>query len=516
MTSVRARLLVSLGSNVARAALSFLTGLIVARALMPSTYGGLMFLLGSFVALRPLLDMGASNAFFTFMSQRRRSAGFVLYYFGWLALQLLVALLVVGFLLPDSIFQRVWLGYQREVVVLALMASFGQQQLWQAVGQVGESARQTFKVQMLNMLVVIFYTAAVALLAVLHRLSIDVVLGIMITQYGVGAAFAWLVLRRSWQHDGQPREELRFWPMLREYGTYCRPLIALSIISFAFDFADKWLLQRFGGAAQQGYFQVANQFSAISLLATASILNVFWKEIAAAWAENDRVRVGYLYKKVNRSLVMLGAILTGFLLPWSKEIVLLLLGDMYLKAWPVFAIMLLYPIHQSMGQIGGTMLYATGQTRKYMAVSAGVMLFSIPFSYFMLAPQSSAGIPGLGLGAAGMAAKMVLLGIASVNVQAWVIARFCNWKMDWLFQVVGIGLMLVLGFAARWTIGIFLETSGSSFASLLLPVLATSLLYGALVLAALWRLPWLLGMEQTEMARLLGWISSSFKRKKLA
>jgi hypothetical protein len=189
---------------------------------------------------------------------------------------------------------------------------------------------------------------------------------------------------------------------------------------------------------------------------------------------------------------------------------------MYLKAWPVFAIMLLYPIHQSMGQIGGTMLYATGQTRKYMAVSAAMMLFSIPFSYFMLAPPASPGIPGRGLGAAGMAAKMVLLGIASVNVQAWVIARYCNWKIDWLFQVVGIGLMIVLGFAARAGVGIFFETSETSLASLLLPVLATGLLYCALAAAALWRLPWLLGMERAEMARLLGWISGSFKRRKPA
>ena len=71
-TSVKLRLVVSVGSNALRALISFFTGLLIARALNPAGYGDLMFLLGSFVAIRSLLDMGSSSAFFTFLSQRSR------------------------------------------------------------------------------------------------------------------------------------------------------------------------------------------------------------------------------------------------------------------------------------------------------------------------------------------------------------------------------------------------------------------------------------------------------------
>lgn len=494
--SIKKRLLISVGSNVVRAAITFATGLIIARALRPSAYGDLMFLLGSFIALRPLLDMGASTAFFTFLAQRARDRGFYLLYFGWLAAQFLLALLLLGLLLPQSVFDRIWLGHDRSLVMLAFVASFMQQQVWQTVGQVGESARRTVEVQSLNLIVALIYISSAALLAALGAVSVEKILLLLIAQYVLATLFAVRRLSGSAVVSGAGFSASK---TLGEYWHYCRPLIALSLISFAFDFADKWLLQRFGGAVQQGYFQVANQISAISLLATASVLNVFWKEIASAWADGDMDRVARLYRKINRGLVMLGALLTGFLLPWAQQIVGIVLGEAYLPAWPVLAIMLVYPIHQSMGQIGGTMLYASAQTKKYMTVSAVVMLTSIPLSYFVLAPRAGLWVSGLDLGAVGLALKMVVLGVVSVNVQAWVIGRACGWKLDWAFQIVGITLVIAFGYIASYAVRMVWNVDGVHFAGLLAPILAAGLLYAAMVALALWQWPWLVGLDRADL-----------------
>src|SRR3989442_12337592 len=110
-TSVKTRMLVSIGSNALRAALSFFTGVVIARSLDPSGYGDLMFLLGSFAAIRMLLDMGCSSAFFTFLSRRSRGRRFYLLYFAWLALQVVITVIVVGLLIPSSLLHRIWLGH---------------------------------------------------------------------------------------------------------------------------------------------------------------------------------------------------------------------------------------------------------------------------------------------------------------------------------------------------------------------------------------------------------------------
>src|SRR5207302_5348904 len=122
-------------------------------------------------------------------------------------------------------------------------------------------------------------------------------------------------------------------------------------IGFAYEFADRWLLQGYGGSVQQAYYAVSAQFAAIALLATGSILSIFWKEIAEAHHRGDHVRTGMLYKKVSRLLFVIGAVIAGFLLPWAQDLLRLLLGAAYVGGPSTLAIMFLYPIHQSMGQI---------------------------------------------------------------------------------------------------------------------------------------------------------------------
>ena len=403
--SVKKRFLVSVIANTFRAGIAFVAGILVARGLSPSGYGDLAFLLGSFVAIRALLDMGSSSAFYTFLSRHARERRFFLFYFSWLALQFLITLALVTLIIPTGLFEKIWLGHSREIVLLAFVASFLQQQIWQMVSQIGESARKTIRVQVLSIAVAITYLAIVCLLLLNGDMSVERILLVTIILYAVATAISYRFIRvinRSYLEDKTPYTE-----MFNEYWTYCKPLIGLALAGFLYSFADKWMLQKFGGSAQQGYFQIASQFAQVSLLATVSILNIFWKEIAEATARGDHGRVTILYQKINRGLVMLSAIIAGLLFPWSKQVVAILLGPTYVEAWPVLAIMFLYPIHQSMGQIGGTMFMATGNTQKYVVLSITIMLFSLPLSYFAMAPNTGIQLPGLGLGAIGMACYMV-------------------------------------------------------------------------------------------------------------
>lgn len=499
-TSVKTRFLVSVSSNGIRAIIGFASGLLIARGLNPSGYGDLMFLLGSFVAIRSLLDMGTSSAFYTFLSQHSRGRQFYLFYFAWLLLQFTITLLFIALIIPDNIFKRVWLGHNREIVLLAFLAAFMQQQVWQMVGQIGESMRKTVMVQLLNISIVMAYLAMVSALLVLGGMSVENILYLMIVQYVVATLWACRFLREDQAEF--VKTEITLKQMVGEFWLYCRPMITLSVAGFLYTFVDTWMLQRFGGASQQGYFQIAAQFAQVSLLATISILNIFWKEIADALAKADHDRVASLYRKVSRGLVMLAATITGFLLPWSEQTVTIFLGQAYVQAWPVLAIMLLYPIFQSMGQIGGTMLLASGQTYKHMVIGTTTMFVAIPVSYFVLAPASGGLISGLGLGAVGMATKMVLLDMLSVNIQAWVIARYSGWKFDWLYQVIGIPLMIGLGYLAKTLVGLLWNLDSLGMADLIIPVALALFVYIVAVVLMLWLLPWLIGLEREDIERL--------------
>jgi O-antigen/teichoic acid export membrane protein len=505
-TSVKTRFFVSVGGNVSRAVISFIGGLLVARGLSPSGYGNLMFLLGSFTSFKSLMDLGTSSAFYTFLSQRSRNRRFYLVYFGWLGAQFLGTSLLIILILPQILVNEVWLGHSRNVILLAFAASFFQQQVWQTIGQIGDASRKTVKIQIMNIVVGTVHLAVVATLLALDWISVNSVLWLFAVEYFVVIIWAYWFLKDSNVNSSEEScDNDTFKQLAKDYWAYCKPLVALSLVSFAYDFADRWMLQKFGGSNQQGFFQISSQFATISLLATTSILRVFWKEIAEASACQNEARIAYLYHKVTRSLVMFSAILSGFLIPWSEQIVKLFLGNDYALAWPVLAVMFLYPIHQSLGQIGGTMFLATGRTRTYMLVSMMLGLVSIPATYLIQAPVSNPVLPGLGLGAFGMALKMVILGIVSVNIQAWLVARYHNWKFDWLYQVVGIVSVVGIGYLAKLVVGLFWDLSHSTgVLSLSGPILMAGVLYLPAVAGLIWLMPWLTGMERNEIKDIFG------------
>jgi hypothetical protein len=405
------------------------------------------FLLGTFIALRQLLDMGSSAAFYTFMSQRPRPRHFVRSFYAWLGIQFSIPIVVVGLLLPTQWLETIWHGEHRSLIVLAFVAVFMQYSVWPAVQQAGESQRKTIWVQGIGAIVVGVHLAAITLLWLLGSLGLYAIFTAIAIEYLVAAAVANKLLAYpeplvASEADGSSA------PTLRQYLQYCLPLVPYACVGFMYEFADRWLLQHYGGSVQQAYYAVGAQFSSIALVATASILNIFWKEIAEAHHNGEHARTQELYRMVSRMLFLVGAVIAGFLCPWAEELLRLILGDQYVGGAVTLMIMFLYPVHQSMGQIGGTMLYATERVSIWARAGIVFMLISIGVTYWVLA-SPEAPVPGLGLASTGLALKMVLLQLVQVNIVAYVIARQWGWRFDWLYQPVSLFGCLGLGWVAH-------------------------------------------------------------------
>ena len=421
MESIQRRFATSRLTNLLRSGISFATGMLLARWLGPDDYGRMAFLLATFMAFKQLFDMATSSAFFTFLSQRPRSKQFVRYFWYWVGAQCVVSLLLVALILPESTLQVVWKGEQQPLIVLALVATFMQQHVWSIASQMAEASRQTIRVQKLNTLVVLIHLAVVVCLWWFDELTIPLVFVALIVEWSIAG---WLAAKLYQQQTEYISEYVVDTPksVFKEFWHYCLPFIPYAWLGFAHDFADRWMLQHWGGSSEQAYYAVAQQFAAVALLATTSILRIFWKEIAEAQHQGDTAKVERLYLKVSRGLFFVGAVVAGGLIPWAEEIITAVLADSYIAGTITLMIMFLYPVHQSMGQIGGTMLYATEKKRVQVVLGLTFMTASILVVYFMLAPNTMT-VPGLGLASQGLAIKMVVLQLIGVNIQAYVIAR---------------------------------------------------------------------------------------------
>ncbi len=442
--SVKVRFFFSLLANIARIGLSFVAGIIIARSLGPEGYGNFNFLLGSFVSIVTLFDMGTSSAFYTFLSQRKQNSNYYLYYFAWLGIQFTLILSITTLIFPDVWINNIWLGQTKSLIILAFSAIFIKNKIWQTVTQAGESIRATVIVQSYNIIYAGLYLCIVLAMFFLHYLTISNLYLIVVFTYFLFT----LLLAGRLKHNLIVEGEAEFPKIIDKFKTYCTPLIMYSIVSFAYSFADVWLLQKYGGAIQQGFYSIGLRFSGICLIVTTSVLKVFWKEIAEAHELKNKERVYYLYTKISRGIYFVAAVGACFLIPFSKEILILLLGPKYEGGWLCLAIMFIYPIHQSLGQINGTYFYATTQTKLYSRLGIIFMMVSIPVTYFVLAPPSAI-IPGLGLASIGLALKMVILNMIGVNFFTYFICKSSKWKFNFLYQFTTIGLLLMISFAIK-------------------------------------------------------------------
>lgn len=489
--SILSRLSFSLAGNVTRSALNILSTLVIARVLGPADYGAFAFLLASFTALTGVLDMGTSSAFFTFISKRNRAKAFIVVYFLWLAAQFLLSLSLIYFIFPDSWVNSLWQGESVERILIAFVAVFLQNQLWQAITQLGESQRLTVRVQVLNVIAAVLHLVLILLLV--EHLSVELIFLLL------GCEFVFICLIAALSFPVSYVKEPFCWrTTLGDYAGYCAPLLVYSWLAVLTGFADAWLLRHFAGSVQQAYYAIAMQFAGISLIATRSALKILWKEVAEANSSRDEVKVKQLYTAATKALFVLGAIVSGAVIPWSEEIIQLMLGEAYRGGGVVLSLMLLYPIHQSLGQLNGAMFFALELTKPYVWIGGVFSLVNLLLLYFLLAPGSEV-IPGLGLGAIGMGLKMIIGQLLYVNVLQWFLSKSKGWHFDFGFQFKVILVFLGTGLLSYQSLMALMGQEG------FLPIRAALFIgiYISIIALLFWQKPQLLGLSNGEKSWML-------------
>ncbi len=488
------RFLASFVANFCRMGISVFTGLVVARGLGVERFGDLNFLLASFAAISQLVEMGSASAFYTLISRRPRERTFFGVYVVWVSIQFVIIAALVLFL-PSQLFGRVWFDHQRGIVLMALAATFFSTQIWALISQLSEALRKTVLIQTVSVVQAAAHLLLIAALIYLKALSVWTVLLLLVLEYAVIALILGPRLILGNINPSAIRQDST--AILKEFVTYCTPLVVYAGAGFLYAFADRWFLQLYGGSQQQGFFSLSQQISSVSLIATTSMSRVFWKEVAEARHLENHSRVTALYDNVLRGLYFASAWLSCLLIPYSRELLRTFLGPSFEPAWLAFSIMLIYPIHQSIGQVTGSFLWASADTGMYARVGIATMLVGVPVTYFLLAPPN-ARIPGFSLGATGLALKLVVLQLLAVNVQMFFIARKDRTQSHISYQFFV--LLLLLGLSALCKAGVdFLFKLVWPGAPTLGIAAAGGLAYIAISLSGIAVAPGLLGMSRDQL-----------------
>ncbi len=506
--SVRKRIGVTLFVGIARLVVNIVKSAIVPRALGIRDYGSFEFLLASFNLIRGFLDFGSSAAFFTYDSKRDKSDIVVIVYCVWMLVQLVV---VMAFILlavisgynvhiwPDQPLTYIWLIAGVEFVRFISRLFMG----------LGDSRRITVTVRIASLVVNVFVVLLILLFFFLKQLSLYKYIALTYLDFAlVCVVIACIFLRNHEKHFALDWSKNRAKDILRYFWKYCHPLVIYTFAGFVAGFFDRWLLQFVGGGAEQGYYSLAHRCTSVSLIFTASVLRIYWKEIAYLYGANDLIRLANFYRKANLLLFGLATIVGVFTCTNSKRLVLIVAGSKYEAAAVPLMIMAFYPIHQTVGQLNGTFFYATERTRLYRSLGIITMLTGLVLLYFLLAPKSNV-VPGLGLGAIGLAVKTVSINVLSVNLTMFLNTRFLNEKFRpfLLNQIFVIVIYLLISGLTRYLARLMFSLIGMSSDIAFVLVHGGGYMCGVVLLIYFY--PTIHGLTKGERDRMVGEVKHS-------
>jgi O-antigen/teichoic acid export membrane protein len=458
-------------------------------------YGNYSFILSTSAAMRGVLDTGAQQAFFTFSSQERASGPLTRLYAWVLGAQLAIVVAVIGISAATGTTEWLWHAQRLDQIVLVTAIDW-LMFLALSLQQLGDSKGLTAYLQLSGAAVAALTLVALLLLRLGGALDFYTFVWLNLAGFGLTCivqTHRLLVKNRPLVWSGAVKVRgyaQRWW-------RFTKPLIFLQLYLPVVAYLGLYLIQRWYGSEQQGYYALALQWSTFAMVFTNSGVWIFWREVAHHSAAGDVQHAARTYERFSRLFLFLVLALAFWLSASSTILVQIVAGARFRGAGIVLAVMAFYPVSQTMNQLAMASLKATERTRSYALWTVILSIPDLALTYLLLAP-ASARVPGLHLGALGMAIKTTVYGLVVAQVYDWLNCRFLNIlyaralrRRVTALLAVGAAALVLIGVGAPW-----LQRTGMGQ---LTALILSSVSYAAAIGLMAWLWPELAGLSRAQI-----------------
>lgn len=424
-------------SNFISLASGFIVTSIVPRALGPQAFGKFSFITDIYSQIFIFLESGSSNALYNKISHDHQNVLLLRKYSKFLFLVNLLVFcgLAVAFSLDLS--KYIFADIEARFILMGLCYSslFWINSIYikvlDGMGKTSEMEQQRIYASILR-------ACGIISLFFIHQITlVNFFIFQILLVLGLNISFLRLIYRNSRQHRTQPCAE-NTWQYFYQYSA---PLFIYGTVSATAMIADRWMLQNFSGLSQQGYFSLATQLGAICFIFSSSLIPLFHREIAIAKEKEDLKGAQNIIYKTFPLLFFIAAALGIFCSVNSEDIIFLVAGEQYSDKPLAYSLMFLYPIHQTYGQLIGTVYYASGDTKLYRNIGSVLILIGMATSFLLLAPTE---MLGFNLGFTGIALKNFVLQLFNVHILLYFSFRKVKIKIA-PFVVNQIAVLTTLG-----------------------------------------------------------------------
>lgn len=429
--SLSQRYFKKLTSNAISLVSGFVITSIVPKALGPLAYGQYSYIVDLFNQFFVFLESGSSNALYNKVSQKTENIKLIKKY---LLFILLINLIILGsyliasisglshYIFSDLTFNLIFLGF--------LMGSFSWLQT--ILVKILDGLGLTTEMEQLRIFTAFIKVVAIIGLFTLSLLDIYsfFVFQILSTLI-LNILFIYIIYKVYKNITNKEFTEEETKENFKYFWSYSHPLFLYTLIATLSLVADRWLIKTYSGLTEQGYFALASQIATVCFIFSSSMTPLFHREIAINWSEKNKERSILIIETAFSILYLIASYLGVFCAVNADSIVHLLAGPQFQGQTLAYALMFLFPIHQTYGQLVGGIYYATDNTKSYRNLGSIVIIIGIILSFIVLNPNIG---PSLGFngGFESLAIKTVFIQFLSVNLMLFYALKSFELKI-WRF-----------------------------------------------------------------------------------
>lgn len=394
---------------------------IVPKALGPIAFGQFSYLQQFFSQLIAFLDAGTSTAFFIKLSAKHERKELLAFYFIFSALLFITLYLFVYLtdifdcsmhLLPNIpvyyIYFGLWFGFLTW--------------LTQVYIKISDAYALTVSVEVIKILHKVF--SLLLLLFFIHYLVFDLV-SYFYFHYLSLISFILILTVLFVKKDIFTSEimtfKLAYKQLTKEFIDFSSPLIIFNIVAIAIGLFDIWLLQKVSGSVETGFYGLAYSIAAMCFLFTGAMTPLITREFSKAYAKKETQEIKKLFKRYIPMLYAVAAYFGIFISFESENLIEIFTDEKFKNAYLVLVVMAFYPIHQTYGQLSGSLFFALEKTTLYRNIGLISSLIGLIFTFILIYMME--------LGAVGFAWKMILIQIISVNIQLYFNTKLLNLRV---------------------------------------------------------------------------------------
>jgi len=498
--TLKKRYFYKLSSNLWGLLAGLVTMVIIPRALGPVAYGDFNFLTNVFNQVVGFLDMGTSTGFYAKLSRRQKEPKLVWFYLNFVGIVVIIIGLFMGITYFTKLYKILWPG--QLIFFVGLAAGWGIL-TWvsQIFSQMADAYGLTVPAEIGKVMQRALTVILVFSLFMLGGLNLANYFYLQFLLLAVLIGIFGLIIYIKQPHFLVNRglDALTTRKYIKEFYEYCHPLFLYALVGMLVGIMDRWILQFFGGSIQQGFFGLSYNLGVFCFLFTGAMTPLLMREFSIAYGKSDLPKMAVMFRRYIPVLYSIAAYLACFVAVQAVKVVQVFGGKNYAAAVVPVAIMAFYPIHQTYGQLSGSVFLATGQTVLYRNIGIIFMVLGLPLTYFLIAP---AALGGIGAGALGLALKMVILQFVAVNTQLYFNAKLL--KLSFLkylgHQLLSLLFFLVLAGLAALGIDQFKLNPVSS-------LIISGILYSGSAILIIYLFPQIVGLKRDDFSFVMKYLA---------